>query len=583
MIQFIPKESRMKKIFLSLFVLLSSICFSSEMRVNVGGAELYYEVHGEGDPIVILHGGPGLGLNYFNPQMLELAKNHQLIFYDQRGCGKSTGNLCAEEMNIDRFVEDLDALRQHLGFEKVSLLGHSWGAVLAAKYASQHSDHVKTLILANPGLFSRPEFDAFIDNIRESDENFSFERPAIEIAIENQKNMLKHFVYDPAKASEINFNPTVEEFGKTLEILDYFTETLFLTDFDFRDELKCINCPTLIIHGKNDLIPMSNIEIIHNCIRSSYLCLIDECGHYPYVEKPNDFFGVIERFLSKNNYVKVDGAELYYQVFGEGDPIIVLHGGPGLNQNYFFPQMLELAKNHQLIFYDQRGCGKSTGNHTPEEISIEQYVLDLEALRINLGLNKVTLCGHSFGGILAARYASSYPDNLNALILMNPGPLCSEGMRSYFKEMRMRLGGHSPLMVNTEKLPALAHQYPEEFEMIFRTILSAYLFNPKHAEDINIDFDSESMRKKMEVDRIVWDFLANNEYDYHEDLNKITCPSLIIHGTHDPIPPHTAEKIGKHISDITYFLLEECGHLPFVEKPDEFFPLVEEFLEKVNN
>jgi proline iminopeptidase len=111
--------------------------------------------------------------------------------------------------------------------------------------------------------------------------------------------------------------------------------------------------------------------------------------------------------------------KLFSQSFGTGTPIIVVHGGPGLDHAYFLPQMLELAKDHQLIFYDQRGSGKSLETElSPELMNVNQFIQDLEDLRKDLGLNSFVLLGHSWGGELAMHYAVTYPESISALILM---------------------------------------------------------------------------------------------------------------------------------------------------------------------
>lgn len=119
-------------------------------------------------------------------------------------------------------------------------------------------------------------------------------------------------------------------------------------------------------------------------------------------------------------------SKIFYQIFGEGTPIIITHGGPGLDQTYLQPQLLALAKNHQLIFYDQRGSGKSLGTKLDEDtINIHKFAEDLEKLRAHLKLKKFILMGHSWGGILSMQYAIKYQKNiLSPLLLIERVLLC---------------------------------------------------------------------------------------------------------------------------------------------------------------
>src|SRR6478609_303987 len=97
--------------------------------------------------------------------------------------------------------------------------------------------------------------------------------------------------------------------------------------------------------------------------------------------------------------LKVNGTTLYVKVLGKGSPIIVVHGGPGLNHSYFLPHLNSLAATHQLIFYDQRACGKSSVDLDSTQMNLDWFVRDIEGIRKELKLGKVTILAHSWGGI----------------------------------------------------------------------------------------------------------------------------------------------------------------------------------------
>ena len=113
-------------------------------------ARIFYEVVGEGEPIIVVHGGPGLDHEYLQPGLDALAIRSTLIYYDQRGTGRSAAALDSTAINLDAFIEDIDALRQALGYERVSVLAHSWGALLGIEYAARHPEAIRGLILMNP-------------------------------------------------------------------------------------------------------------------------------------------------------------------------------------------------------------------------------------------------------------------------------------------------------------------------------------------------------------------------------------------------------------------------------------------------
>lgn len=120
-----------------------------EAYVNSGDAKLYCRVAGKGKPLIVIHGGPGLTQDYLLPGMYELAKNNLAIFYDQSGCGRSSGEINKDKITIKVAVEDIEAIRRSFGFEKISLLGHSWGGFIAMNYAIVHPEHVDKLIISN--------------------------------------------------------------------------------------------------------------------------------------------------------------------------------------------------------------------------------------------------------------------------------------------------------------------------------------------------------------------------------------------------------------------------------------------------
>lgn len=130
----------------------------------------------------------------------------------------------------------------------------------------------------------------------------------------------------------------------------------------------------------------------------------------------------------------VPGAQLYLRDVGTGTTLIVLHGGPDFNHNYLLPEMDTLAGNFRLIYYDQRGRGKSSGEVAPDEVTIESEVEDLDCVRRHFGLDAVALLGHSWGCLLAMEYATCHPDRTSGLILMNPAPASHVDLTRFRKQ-----------------------------------------------------------------------------------------------------------------------------------------------------
>ena len=132
-----------------------------ESRIPVGHASLYARDIGRGQPIIVLHGGPDFDHSYLLPDLDRLADAFRLIYYDQRGRGRSADHVRPEDVTLASEVADLDEVRRHFHLESSALLGHSWGAVLALEYALRHATRVSHLILMNPAPASASDLALF--------------------------------------------------------------------------------------------------------------------------------------------------------------------------------------------------------------------------------------------------------------------------------------------------------------------------------------------------------------------------------------------------------------------------------------
>ena len=122
-------------------------------------------------------------------------------------------------------------------------------------------------------------------------------------------------------------------------------------------------------------------------------------------------------FPLTESFVDAHGVLIYYKGVGRGEPLVVLHGGPGASHDYFLPYLLPLARKNRLIFIDERGSGRSQRLDDPAGYTVEAMVEDVEAVRQALGIKSMSLLGHSFGGVLAQAYALKYQEHLTHLIL----------------------------------------------------------------------------------------------------------------------------------------------------------------------
>jgi proline iminopeptidase len=276
-----------------------------------------------------------------------------------------------------------------------------------------------------------------------------------------------------------------------------------------------------------------------------------------------------------------DGTILYYKIVGKGDPIIIIHGGPGMDHGYFLPSMLELSKNHQIIFYDQRGCGKSIAEKIDiDSINIETFVNDLECLRNSLGLNKITVLGHSWGAMLAMQYAIKYSQNLSALVLVESISADFNGHNAFIKECAKRTRKISKEIDSITNSLEFKKGDPKFVTKFYKIILETYLYDPKKIDEISLVFEPFSAANGFKVyDIFDKNFLKSN-FNIFSALKNLSVPTLIIHGESDPIPLESAKQINSAITGSKLIILKKCGHFPFVEQSENFFSLLEEFLYK---
>lgn len=282
-------------------------------------------------------------------------------------------------------------------------------------------------------------------------------------------------------------------------------------------------------------------------------------------------------------YVQIQNAKIFYQTQGQGYPVLVVHGGPGLDQTYLQPQLFELADKHQLIFYDQRASGKSlqSVDHY-NNININQFVSDLEGVRAKLGLKKFILMGHSWGGLLSMYYAIKQPEHLSGLILLNTAPADYKGQKAFVDNFVERTSNIKKDIAPLFSYEEFKKQNASEISELYRKVFSAYFHNPSDVKKLNLAFNVESARSGFrvneEMSKTAW---LSPGIDLFPNLKKLNIPTLIIHGKQDIVPVWTAKEINLAIKDSKLVILEDCGHFPYIERPNEFKKAVNLFINTV--
>jgi proline iminopeptidase len=265
----------------------------------------------------------------------------------------------------------------------------------------------------------------------------------------------------------------------------------------------------------------------------------------------------------------------------KADTVIVLHGGPGLTMDYLAEDLTPLAAHHTLIFYDQRGAGRSTLVADSAGLDGGQFADDLEAVRRHFRLDRVTLLGHSWGAGVAALYASRFPDRIERLLIVDGIPLQRQGLVDAFQELAA--GRDSATRSEMERLMEARRADPGDIRAChayYELWFEPFFADPSDMKRSKGDFCAgtrESRRNKIaSVDRYVAASLG--QWDWRPALGQVKVPALIIHGTADPLPVESGREWAAAIPGARFLLLQGVGHFPYVEAPDRFFGAVRTFL-----
>jgi proline iminopeptidase len=279
-----------------------------------------------------------------------------------------------------------------------------------------------------------------------------------------------------------------------------------------------------------------------------------------------------------------DGASLFYRIVGAGpDVLVMIHGGPGMDMGYMVPDFGPLAAHHRLVFYDQRGAGRSELlRDDPELYTIAHHVADLEALRRRFGLERMTLVAHSFGPAIAASYAIAHPDRVARLVFIGPVPPQVGDLWERYEatvagrlsdDERTRLGNFEAAMIQGPDSKAACRQY-------WAIAVVPRVASPQLASRVTGDFcsaSSEAIRSGMAVagPHTVQSLGA---WDLRAGLAKVAAPALIIHGESDAIPMDLVEQWASALPHAKLVKVPGASHFPYVERPELVWPEIERFL-----
>jgi len=283
----------------------------SEGYVDVEGGRVWYRIVGSGNktPLLLLHGGPGAPSYYLNP-LEQVSVDRPVIFYDQLGAGRSDRPTDTSLWRIDRFISELESIREALGLEELHILGHSWGSMLAVDYMLTKPDGVRSLILASPAISVRrwaEDADRLIAQMPEElqrtiehhEASGTTDDPEYQSAtMEYYKLFLSRADPWPADLLETFENFNTELYGFMWGPSE-FAATGTLKDYEREDVLPKLDLPVLFTAGRYDEATPETLQHFHSLVPNSKIAIFENSAHMTMLDEPEPYADAIREFLNE--------------------------------------------------------------------------------------------------------------------------------------------------------------------------------------------------------------------------------------------------------------------------------------------
>lgn len=274
--------------------------------------------------------------------------------------------------------------------------------------------------------------------------------------------------------------------------------------------------------------------------------------------------------------VRANDVEIAYEAVGIGQPVVTVHGGPGLGHGYMRGVDV-LADEYQVIFYDQRGSG-GTKLGDADNVTFTGALADLEAVRQGLAIERLNLIGHSFGGLISLLYAANHPDRTGSLVLYAAAPpfVPELAERLWARMAERRTPEDDAEKERLEQSAEFARRDPRTLERYF---LNQYLpFFDDRASVANVDMRFTEITAANVLEAWQRMFRDLEQHDPLGSLRRITCPTLVIHCENDAVPEEFSRLLADKIPGEEYAFLPDTNHFAHVENPELFEATVKRFL-----
>ncbi|MEV0095820.1 alpha/beta hydrolase [Streptomyces sp. NPDC050738] len=497
------------------------------------GTELAYHLKGEGPPLICLPGGPLRASAYFD-ELGGLTAHRQLVLLDLRGSGDSEAPADPSTYRRDRLVDDIEALREHLGLERTDLLAHSAAGDLALLYAARHPGRLSSLALVTPvaqaaGIVITDQERREAAELRSGEPWYPAARAALDKLLDGGFSAelmaaIRPFAYGrwDAAAQALAARSAAERAGEE-------ARTRYWADGAFDAQaitaaLAASEVPVLVLAGELDSEPgPARARELAALFPHGEAVVMRGAAHFPWLDDPGAFVRTVTAFLDPEvRTLDAAGVRIAHRTWGEpaAPPVVLLHclGADGADWREVAGQ---LAAAYRVHAFDLRGHGLSDW---PGDYGLEAVRDDVLDCLDALGLDRITLIGHSLGGSVAQLIASHRPGLVARLVLEDPPPLLPA----------------DPPMVRSAQ--------------------------PDDATGFDWEFKLQSVGYRNAPDPAWWD-----------DLGRITAPTLIVAGGADShLPQDLLAEMADRIPDGRLVTID-AGHLVHQARPADFLSELKAF------
>lgn len=291
------------------FIALSSSGAAAQQADSLitPNAVLHYSVQGQGQPILFLSGGPGISSEQLAPVSRRLSANYRCILFDQRGTGRShTDPMDSTTINLRHAMEDITLVLRRLGIEKATIVGHSWGAMLAMSYAINHPRAVASLVLIGSGPLDMPGYALLGDNImsraskaeklfmRSAEDSMAHGTASKALSKAYRKTFFRLLLFDALRVDSLA-ETTKADMNNMMGNL--MLQDLTRNNYDLKSGISGLQMPLLVVCGREDPVGLFSTFGIKELNKNAKISWIEKSGHFPWAEQPERFYATLSDFL----------------------------------------------------------------------------------------------------------------------------------------------------------------------------------------------------------------------------------------------------------------------------------------------